>query len=154
MCVIKIDAQVVSSRFRPFTYEQMQGAIDRRRQLDQRSEPGNNLGKSLSQMRAEFPDIQYEKTIDGEDLYYTGGEEEYLCFGFRYGVLVSESMYISGDINFRNELFRALTRSFNQTPFIDCGTGEDVWVYNYSTFKVTIARTVLSNYLCLRYKQK
>ncbi|MBR6927266.1 MAG: hypothetical protein IKH52_08715 [Bacteroidaceae bacterium] len=158
MCVIKIDAQVIGSRFRPFTYEQMQGAIDRRMQLDQRTEPGNNLGKTLSQMRAEFPDIQYEKTIDGEDLYYTGGEEEYLCFGFRYDVLVQESMYVSGDRNFRHELFRALTNSFDKTRFSLCQTADDMRVYHYSTFRVDIVKNLYesgdSDCLYIRFERK
>lgn len=61
-------------------------------------EPGNNLGKSLSSMRYQFPDLQYGWSEEGKDFYVHFEKDEYHKYTYYFVVerskVVSETLMV------------------------------------------------------------
>ncbi len=151
LCGIRMDAQVITSRFRPFTYEQMLNAVEGGMYIDTRREPENNLGKSLSTMRQEFPGLQYSRDKDGLDVYEIKDQGLTLSFEFRNNRLVKEWLILSGDEGFLHEWFDSTVSAFKKTNYrrgsygdlLIGDNGKYLWQFEYSTFKVSIIDCVV-----------
>lgn len=58
-------------------------------------EPGNNLGKSITQVKQEFPNLVYSRFDKGYKVFKSKGEDEdFTAFYFDNGKLVSEETFI------------------------------------------------------------
>ena len=58
-------------------------------------EPGNNLRKTISQIRQEFPNLKYNRNDKGYDMYNSAAEDrDFTSFYFKNGILVGEYTYI------------------------------------------------------------
>ena len=67
-------------------------------------EPKNNLGKSLGQLRQNFPNLRYVETRDGLTEYTSDG----VTFTFKNNKVVAESMGVDGGRSFGYEWFNAM----------------------------------------------
>lgn len=78
-------------------------------------EPGNNLRKSVSELRASFPDLVQWGYPRGEFTDYKSPANEIL-FGVKNGIVISEFTYFEGPDSYLRDLYSALCGSFLQYP--------------------------------------
>ena len=63
-------------------------------------EPCNNIGKNLSAMKKEFPELRYLRTDEKGDFYEDGYPEEGIAifFYFRNNIVIEECMTVESDV--------------------------------------------------------
>lgn len=120
--------------------------------------PGNNLGKSLSQIKQSFPNLVYLHQKNGYDCYKSAGDDDdFTCFTFDNNKLVGEYTYIFDYMSDRyiTDLYNSLYKSFSKTNARQkrsrSGT-YDITFFYYSDFIVKIAN--YGNQLQLFYELK
>lgn len=79
-------------------------------------EPGNNLGKSLSLMKKEFPELRYIKTDQKGEQYEDGFPQDGISmfFYFNNNVVIEECMICQSNDGFSLDWFRSLCKEFNK----------------------------------------
>lgn len=111
-------------------------------------EPQNNLGKSLEQLKAKFPELIYW-TETSEGTMYKYGEE--LAFIIKNGRLVSESMFVEGNGSYPYDWFLATVKAFLKTNYIHKFGDEKSIVFIYSYFQVHIMYSSYKNSASISY---
>lgn len=103
-------------------------------------EPGNNLGKTLSVMKREFPELRYIKTDDKGDEYEDGYPQDGIAvfFYFRNNVVVEECMIAQATDGFPNMWFSAQVKAFEKSRYSRCDHEAGHYTYTYSNFKVEL----------------
>lgn len=105
----------------------------------QTNEPGNNIGRTLSQMKQLFPELRYTKTdskgIQYEDGYPQDGIATF--FYFKDNKVIEECMIIQSNDGFPRMWFDKMVDSFvtNYPPGFST-SGYNVKHWCYSTFTV------------------
>ena len=79
-------------------------------------EPGNNLRKSLNEMKQKFPELRYIKTDQKGDEYEDGYPEDGIAsfFYFRNGYVIEECMICQSSDGFSLVWYNSLVKSFNE----------------------------------------
>ncbi len=102
------------------------------------NEPGNNIGKSLSYMKQEFPNLRFLENSSIGDIYQDGYTEEgiSLIFCFRNNTVTSECMSVESNDGFPRQWFDSMAQSLANYPagFGVSNGNERHWCY--STFQV------------------
>lgn len=111
-------------------------------------EPQNNLGKSLEQLKAKFPELIYW-TETSEGTMYKYGEE--LAFIIKNGRLVSESMFVEGNGSYPYDWFLATVKAFLKTNYIHKFGDEKSIIFIYSYFQVHIMYSSYKNSASISY---
>ena len=111
-------------------------------------EPQNNLGKSLEQLKAKFPELIYW-TETSEGTMYKYGEE--LAFIIKNGRLVSESMFVEGNGSYPYDCFLATVKAFLKTNYIHKFGDEKSIIFIYSYFQVHIMYSSYKNSASISY---
>lgn len=111
-------------------------------------EPQNNLGKSLEQLKAKFPELIYW-TETSEGTMYKYGEE--LAFIIKNGRLVSESMFVEGNGSHPYDWFLATVKAFLKTNYIHKFGDEKSIIFIYSYFQVHIMYSSYKNSASISY---
>mgnify|MGYP006872985860 CR=1 FL=1 len=99
-------------------------------------EPGNNLRKSLSVIKQEFPELRYIKTDAKGDEYEDGYPEEGVAtfFYFRNGYVIEEAMILQDTNDFPYEWYKSQVHAFksknNYLQYIP-KSGHNTFVYSY-----------------------
>lgn len=79
-------------------------------------EPGNNLGKTISQIQQEFPNLAFLRYDKGYQVYNSAGDDEdFTSFYFSNGRVVGEYTYIfeyASDGRFITDLYISLINRF------------------------------------------
>lgn len=104
-------------------------------------EPGNNLGKSLSVMKREFPELRYIKTDSKGDEYEDGYPQDGIAvfFYFRNNAVVEECMIMRDTNDFPYMWFNAQVKAFEKSRFRNRDHQEaGHYTYTYSNFKVDL----------------
>lgn len=104
-------------------------------------EPGNNLGKSLSTMKRDFPELRYLKTDSKGDEYEDGYPEEGIAtfFYFKNGYVVEECMICQSSDGFPLAWYNSLTKSFNERYRYALVTNTSYHKkYRFSTFNINL----------------
>lgn len=102
--------------------------------------PKNNLGKSLEQIRNEFPNLKYVNSQGNLTEY----ESNDISFSFRKDTLVAETFGIDNGVRFGYDWFTSLNKAFSATSFtrktdlIDNGFNLSRMFY-YPNFWITIS---------------
>lgn len=103
-------------------------------------EPGNNLGKSITQLKTEFPDLQYSKSEIKGDLYIDNSDEGFpTFFWFKNGLAIEECLMIQDTTDFPLMWWRQMCDKFyNETSYkrVDPKTGH--YKFYYSNFIVDL----------------
>lgn len=108
-------------------------------------EPGNNLGKSLSQIKQSFPNLVYLHKKSGYDCYKSAGDDDdFTCFTFDNGKVVGEYTYIFDYMSDRyiTDLYNSFYKSFsksNAKQKRSRGRTYDATFFYYSDFIIKIA---------------
>ncbi|MBR0045936.1 MAG: hypothetical protein IJP75_03505 [Bacteroidaceae bacterium] len=106
----------------------------------QTTEPKNNIGKTLTQMKSLFPQLRYIKTDEKGDKYEDGYPQDGIAtfFYFKNSKVVEECMIVQAKDDFPRMWYKTMVDEFRKYPY-GFGT-EDVnekhWVY--STFTLNI----------------
>lgn len=106
---------------------------------------GNNLHKSLGQIRQAFPNLVYLQKEKGYDVYKSAGEDgDFTCFYLEDGIVVGEYTYIFDYLsdNFIANLYKSLLNSFAKTNAVHKRnkSGQyDITYFYYSDYIVKIA---------------
>ena len=99
-------------------------------------ETGNNLGKSLSEMKLKFPELRYIKTDQKGDEYEDGYPQDGIAtfFYFRNGYVIEEAMIIQDTNDFPYDWYKAQVNAFkskgNYLRYIP-ESGHTTFVYSY-----------------------
>lgn len=108
-------------------------------------EPGNNLRKTISQIRQEFPNLKYNRNDKGYDMYNSAAEDrDFTSFYFKNGILVGEYTYIfdySGS-SYIHDLYHSLINTFAKyggKHYRTTSSGYDITYFRYSYFTVKFA---------------
>lgn len=100
-------------------------------------EPGNNLGKSLSLMKRDFPALRYLKTDSKGDEYEDGypNNGQAVFFYFRNNIVVEECMIIQDSNDFPCMWFNTQVKAFHETKYrnIEFKNGHYKFYYSYFT---------------------
>lgn len=81
------------------------------------NEPGNNLGKTLSQLQQVFPHVRYERTESKGDFYSDGEDssEGITCFFYlKNNRVVEEGMVVMSDDGFPKMVYDSWIKSFSK----------------------------------------
>ena len=104
-------------------------------------EPGNNLGKTLSEMKQKFPELRYIKTDQKGDEYEDGYPQDGIAtfFYFNNGKVIEECMICQSNDGFPLDWFRSLCTEFNKrwSPSIRENTSTHK-EYVFSNFSVDL----------------
>ena len=105
----------------------------------QTNEPGNNIGRTLSQMKQLFPELRYTKTDSKGTQYEDGYPQDGIAtfFYFKDNKVIEESMIVQSNDGFPRMWFDKMVDSFitNYPPgFGTSGYNAKHWCY--STFSV------------------
>lgn len=111
-------------------------------------EPQNNLGKSLEQLKAKFPELKYWAETSEGTMYKYGDE---MAFIFKNNRLVSETMYVEGNGSFPHDWFIATAKAFLKTNFIHKIGDENSIILIYSYFQVHIMYSSFDNSASISY---
>lgn len=104
-------------------------------------EPGNNLRKSLNEMKQKFPELRYIKTDQKGDEYEDGYPEDGIAtfFYFRNGYVIEEAMIIQGTNGFPYDWYSTQVNAFksknNYIRYIP-KPGHITFIYSY--FKIEL----------------
>ena len=104
-------------------------------------EPGNNLGKSLSTMKQEFPELRYIKTDQKGEQYEDGYPQDGIAtfFYFRNNRVVEECMICQSNDGFPLDWFRSLCKEFNKNWYSNLRSNTNNHKeYVFSNFAVDI----------------
>ena len=105
----------------------------------QTNEPGNNIGRTLSQMKQLFPELRYTKTDSKGTQYEDGYPQDGIAtfFYFKDNKVIEEWMIVQSNDGFPRMWFDKMVDSFvtNYSPgFGTSGYNAKHWCY--STFSV------------------
>ena len=105
----------------------------------QTNEPGNNIGRTLSQMKQLFPELRYTKTDSKGTQYEDGYPQDGIAtfFYFKDNKVIEECMIVQSNDGFPKMWFDKMVDSFvtNYPPgFGTSGYNAKHWCY--STFSV------------------
>lgn len=105
----------------------------------QTNEPGNNIGRTLSQMKQLFPELRYTKTDSKGTQYEDGYPQDGIAtfFYFKDNKVIEECMIVQSNDGFPRMWFDKMVDSFitNYPPgFGTSGYNAKHWCY--STFSV------------------
>lgn len=122
-------------------------------------EPGNNLGKSIAQIKQNFPNLIYSRIDKGYEVYKSKGEDEdFTSFYFSNGRLVSEETFIFDDTsngNYINHLYSSLALkllNFNGKVKRRRYSDSDITFFYFSDFIIKVAN--YRNQLQILYELK
>lgn len=103
--------------------------------------PGNNLGKSLSTMRQEFPELRYLGSDDVGDRYQDGYTEDGISFYFLLtnNTVTEECMICDSDDGFSQMWFNEMCKSFSSKwPYALRVNKPYSKMFDFGTFKILI----------------
>lgn len=82
-------------------------------------EPKNNLGKSLYQMKQDFPDLRYIGTDSNGAKYSDGYPQDGIGFYFylKNDIVVEEFMLVQSEDGFAHILYEETAKSFQKTSY-------------------------------------
>lgn len=123
--------------------------IETKTQNNTQIEPKNNLGYTLEQLKAKFPDLKYWSTRDGGVEYKDGDN---LLFKLKSNKVVLEYMVVDGDGKFPYDWYLATIKSFQKTNYKSIYDGRTFYEFEYSNFKVIISYSSSSNYASIAYE--
>jgi len=104
-------------------------------------EPANNLGKSLSIMRQEFPELRFIKTDQKGDEYEDGYPQDGIAtfFYFNNNRVIEECMICQSSDGFPLEWFRSLCKEFDKNWYSNLRNNDNTHKeYVFHNFKVDI----------------
>lgn len=101
--------------------------------------PGNNLGKSLSTMRQEFPELRYLGSDDAGDRYQDGYTEDGISFYFllKNNAVTEECIICDSEDGFSQMWFNEMWKSFSSRyPYSLKVNKPYAKMFDYGTFKI------------------
>ena len=105
-------------------------------------EPGNNLGKTLSQMKRDFPDLRYITTDAKGDKYQDGYTEEGISIYFyiKNQKVVEECLICQSNDGFAKMWFDSMVEGFKEnTSYRNIRQPEPgFYQFVYSSFKINL----------------
>ena len=103
-------------------------------------EPGNNLGKTISQLQSEFPNLRYSKSEAKGDLYIDNSDEGLpTFFWFKNGLSVEECLMIQDTTNFPLMWWRQMCDKFyNESSYKHVEPKAGHYKFFYSTFSIDL----------------
>ncbi len=104
-------------------------------------EPGNNLGKSLSEMKLKFPELRYIKTDQKGDEYEDGYPQDGIAtfFYFRNNQVIEECMICQSNDGFPLDWYRSLCTEFSKKWNASLHTNNNTHKeYVFSNFSVDL----------------
>lgn len=106
----------------------------------QSSEPVNNLGKSLTLMSQEFPELRFNKTDEKGDQYVNGLPQNGIAvfFYFKNNYVVEECMICEAKDGFPFEWFKSMVNAFDKNYFYAGRNTKYGKEYVFSTFSVNL----------------
>lgn len=107
----------------------------------QSHEPGNNLGKSLSSMKQQFPELRFLKSDEKGDEYQDGYTEDGIgtFFYFKNGYVIEECMACQSKDGFPREWFNSMVNAFGQQyPYALKRNTQNTKQFVFSTFNVNL----------------
>ena len=105
--------------------------------------PGNNLGKSLSIMRQEFPELRYIRTDEKGDFYEDGYPEDGIAmfFYFRNSLVIEECMICESTDGFPKMWYDKMWESFaSKYPYAVTQNTYNSKTFDFRNFKHTKTR--------------
>ena len=105
----------------------------------QTNEPGNNIGRTLSQMKQLFPELRYTKTDSKGTQYEDGYPQDGIAtlFYFKNDRVVEECMIVQSNDGFPKVWFEQMVSSFITNYPPGFGTNSPIaYHWCYSTFQV------------------
>lgn len=105
------------------------------------NEPRNNLGKSLSRMIIDFPELRFIKTDSKGDEYEDGFPEDGLAtfFYFKDGFVIEECMICQSNDGFPLDWYNSLVNTFNKNYGLHLVTNTRYHKkYSFSTFYINL----------------
>lgn len=105
----------------------------------QTNEPGNNIGKTLSQMKQLFPELRYTKTDSKGTQYEDGYPQDGIAifFYFKDNKVIEECMTVQSNDGFPRIWFNKMVDSFVTNYPPGFGTSSyNAYHWCYSTFQV------------------
>ena len=103
--------------------------------------PGNNLGKSLSTMKKEFPELRFLRTEKKGDFYEDGYPEDgiALFFYLKNGFVIEECMICESTDGFPKMWYDSMCKSFtSKHPNALVKNTYNSKVYDFGDFKVSL----------------
>jgi len=106
----------------------------------QAQEPGNNLGKTLSTMKRDFPELRYIKSDAKGDEYEDGYPQDGIAmfFYFRNNIVVEECLIMQDTNGFPNMWFNAQVNAFEKSRYQKRDHEARHYTFTYSSFKVDL----------------
>lgn len=103
-------------------------------------EPGNNLGKTISQLQSEFPNLRYSKSEAKGDLYIDNSDEGLpTFFWFKNGRSIEECLMIQDTNNFPLMWWRQMCDKFyNESSYKHVEPKAGHYKFFYSTFSIDL----------------
>lgn len=103
-------------------------------------EPGTNLGKTLAQIKSEFPDLRFFKETSKGTEYIDGDPSEGIVgfFTFRSNRVVEECFIVQSDNGFARDWYNSLVNKFSKHTIGFGHKGPNEWHWVYSTFTAHI----------------
>lgn len=105
------------------------------------NDPKCNIGKSLNQMKIEFPELRYVTTDQKGDQYEDGYPQDGIgvFFYFNDGIVVEECMICQSEDGFPKEWFNSMANEFD-TKYYSKIERQTLCtrIYGFSTFKINL----------------
>ena len=116
-------------------------------------EPKNNLGKTINQLRQDFPNLRYVEIRDGLTEYTSDG----IIFTLKNNKVVAESMGVDEGRSFGYDWFNAMMESFEKTSYKRSSQlSEDnstmTRTFYYSDFWITLVYWKSDGYATITYQ--
>jgi hypothetical protein len=107
-------------------------------------EPGNNLRKTISQIKQDFPNLKYNRDDKGYNINSAAEDRDFTSFYFKNGVLVGEYTYIFdySRSSYINDLYSSMINNFSKyggKHYRTTNSGSDVTYFRYSYFTIKLA---------------
>ncbi len=117
------------------------------------SEPANNLGKNITQLRQKFQNLRYKEQRDRITEYESDGIE----FTLKNGVVVAETMGTDGGRRFGYNWFCTMEKAFKNTSYKRISERSDngmviTTVFYYSNFWITLGYWHDDGYATITYQ--
>ncbi|MBO6118452.1 MAG: hypothetical protein J6P44_07920 [Bacteroidales bacterium] len=125
-------------------------------------EPGNNLGKTLEQLRINNPDLTYDGVENGCNKYFHRDVDEhggtlYLWYLYNNSV-IEERMYIFDDNDFPFDFYFGMVETLNKSPYRNRIQHNTYWyTYYFSYFSIDISSGIMQDgnrHFTMKYKYK
>ncbi|MCF0220285.1 MAG: hypothetical protein HUK14_10935 [Muribaculaceae bacterium] len=103
--------------------------------------PGTNLGKSLTVMKREFPQLRYLRTDQKGDFYEDGYPEDGIALFFysQNDIVIEECMICESEDGFPIMWYESMWKSFSSKyPNALTKNTEHFKVFNFGDFKINI----------------